>query len=153
MSDDLRIRTATAKDAATIAVFNLKMAWETEHLRLDPTTVERGVKGVFAEPSRGTYFVAEREGVVVGCLMVTREWSDWRDGDMWWIQSVYVDETARRLGVFRRMYAHVREAARAAGVVALRLYVEKDNGRAKATYVSLGMSMTDYDVMHESLNG
>lgn len=145
------IRPATPRDAATIAVFNLRMAWETEHLRLNPTTIEQGVRGVFEEPSRGTYYVAELNGPVVGCLLVTREWSDWRNGDMWWIQSVYVAEEARRKGVFKTLYAHVRDAAKSAGVVALRLYVEKDNARAKQTYASLGMSLTEYDVMHEDL--
>ena len=148
---DVSVRRATARDAATIAVFNLRMAWETEQLRLDPTRVERGVAAVFAEASRGTYFVAEWGGRVVGCLLVTREWSDWRDGDMWWIQSVYVDAEARRQGVFKAMHAHVRAAAVAAGVVALRLYVERHNERAKRTYASLGMSLTEYDIMHEPL--
>jgi ribosomal protein S18 acetylase RimI-like enzyme len=148
---DVQVRRATAKDAATIAVFNLRMAQETEQLQLDPTRVERGVRAVFDDPARGTYFVADLGGVVVGCLLVTREWSDWRDGDMWWIQSVYVHDDARRRGVFKAMHAHVRAAAVDAGVVALRLYVERHNDRAKATYASLGMQLTEYDVMHESL--
>ena len=148
---DVSVRQAVVADAATIAVFNLRMAWETEELRLDPTRVERGVHGIFEVPSRGTYFVAERAGRVVGCLLVTHEWSDWRDGDMWWIQSVYVDAEARRHGVFKAMHAHVRAAAVAAEVVALRLYVEKHNQRAKQTYAALGMKVTDYDIMHEAL--
>ena len=148
---DLLVREATVADAATIAVFNLRMAWETERLRLDPTRVERGVRGVFAVAARGTYFVAEVGGRVVGCLLVTHEWSDWRDGDMWWIQSVYVHDDARRRGVFKAMHAHVRAKAADAGVVALRLYVERHNERAKATYAALGMTLADYDVMHETL--
>ena len=149
--NEIRIRAATLNDAATIAVFNLRMAFETEALRLNPSTVERGVRGVFADASRGAYFVAEQNGHVVACLLVTREWSDWRDGDMWWIQSVYVHDDARRQGVFKTMYAHVRDAARTAGVVALRLYVERHNDRARQTYAALGMSATAYEIMHEAL--
>ena len=148
---EITVRAARPSDAATISVFNLRMAWETEHLRLDPTTVERGVRAVFDQPSRGAYFVAQLGGEVVACLLVTREWSDWRNGDMWWIQSVYVRDDARRQGVFKAIYAQVRAAAITAGVVALRLYVERANDRAKQTYASLGLSLTDYDIMHESL--
>lgn len=148
---DVRVREATIQDAATIAVFNLRLAWETEQLRLDPTKVERGVRGLFELPARGTYYVAEIGGRVVACLLITHEWSDWRDGDMWWIQSVYVHEDARRQGVFKTMYTHVRDAAVAAEVVALRLYVEKHNERAQQAYAGLGMTLTDYRMMHESL--
>lgn len=147
----VRVRDATANDAPTIAEFNLRMAWETESLRLDSATVHSGVRNVFADPSRGRYFVAEVKGVVAGCLLVTKEWSDWRDGDLWWIQSVYVEKEHRRAGAFRAMYAHVRSVAQAAGVRALRLYVERHNDRAKQTYASLGMSLTEYEVMQETL--
>ena len=149
----IAIRPATHKDAATIAVFNIRMAMETENLRLDPMTVERGVKRVFEDKSRGDYYVAEVEGLVVGCLMVTHEWSDWRDGDMWWIQSVYVAPEARKLGVFKSLYSHVERLARGAGVVAIRLYVDRHNERAKETYRKMGMDLTEYDIMHKSLDG
>lgn len=145
------VRDATIADAAVIADFNLRMAWETESLRLDSATLHRGVRNVFVDPSRGRYFVAAVRGAVVGCLLVTREWSDWRDGDLWWIQSVYVDKTHRRRGVFGALYHHVRNVASQSGARALRLYVERNNRRAKETYASLGMSMTEYEVMQETL--
>jgi ribosomal protein S18 acetylase RimI-like enzyme len=149
----IAIRTATMKDAATIAVFNIRMAMETENLRLDPNTIERGVKRVFEDKSRGEYYVAEVDGAVVGCLMVTHEWSDWRDGDMWWIQSVYVAPEARKLGVFKALFAHVETLARESEAVAIRLYVDRHNDRAKSSYQKMGLELTEYDVMHKSLDG
>ena len=120
------------------------MAWETEHKRLDPAVLARGMAAVLDEPRRGFYLVAEHDGVPVGCLMVTHEWSDWRAGDFWWIQSVYVTEAARRRGVFRALHADVERRARAAGAVGLRLYVETENTRAQATYEGLGMARCHY---------
>lgn len=146
------VRTATVKDAATIALFNIRMAMETENLKLDPTVVEHGVKNLFAAASRGTYYLAELDGMIVGCLMITHEWSDWRNGDMWWIQSVYVAPEARKAGVFRSLYTHAEQLAREAGVVAIRLYVDRHNERAKATYQKMGLQLTEYDVMHKSLD-
>jgi ribosomal protein S18 acetylase RimI-like enzyme len=148
---NLTITAAAAEDVASIALFNIRMAMETEQVRLDPTTVERGVAAVLNNPAKGTYFVARRGTAVVGCLLITHEWSDWRDGDMWWIQSVYVHPDHRSAGVFKRLYAHVEALARGAGVRAIRLYVERHNGRAKAVYEKLGLAMTEYDVMHKSL--
>ena len=145
------VRRAERRDAATIAVFNLRMAFETEQRRLNPSTLEHGVQAVFEDPHRGTYYVAEFMGAVIGCLLVTHEWSDWRNGDVWWLQSVFVDAEHRRRGAFRAMYAHVENLARAAGVVALRLYLERHNARARETYASLGFEPTDYDVMHRPL--
>lgn len=150
---DIRIRAATPKDAATIALFNIRMALETENLRLDPMTIERGVKRLFEDKSRGDYYVAEIGGAVVGCLMVTHEWSDWRDGDMWWIQSVYVASEARKVGVFKALFAHVERLAHEAEAVAIRLYVDRHNDRAKSSYAKMGMELTEYDIMHKSLDG
>lgn len=147
----ITVRPGRRSDAATIAVFNIRMARETEDVRLDPSLIERGVIAIFEEPSRGTYFIAEIDGAAAGCLMVTHEWSDWRNGDMWWIQSVYVHPDYRRRGVFRTLYAHVRDAAVESGAVVLRLYVEKHNEAAKKVYASLGMKLTDYDVMQQTL--
>lgn len=148
---DLLIRPAQRRDAATIAQFNVLMARETESIELDPQTVERGVNALFDDTSRGSYFVATLDDRVVGCLMITHEWSDWRDGDMWWIQSVYVDAEHRGAGAFKALFRHVQVLARQAGVRAIRLYVEKHNSRAKQVYAKLGMSLTDYDVMHVDL--
>ena len=140
----ITVRAAHRADQAHIAAWNAAMAWETEGKRLDPETLERGVLAIFDEPRRGFYLVAEHEGTPVGCLMVTYEWSDWRCGDFWWIQSVYVVESARRLGVFRALYGDVATRAKAAQAVGLRLYVETENERAQATYAGLGMERCHY---------
>lgn len=140
----ITVRAATRADQAHIAAWNAAMAWETEAKRLDPETLERGVLAIFDEPRRGFYLVAEHDGSPVGCLMVTYEWSDWRCGDFWWIQSVYVVESARRLGVFRALYEDVASRAKAARAVGLRLYVETENERAQATYAGLGMERCHY---------
>jgi len=140
----LTIRLATDDDVSNLRAWNAAMAWETEHRRLDETVLERGVRGVLAQPRRGFYLVAEREGVAVGGLLVTYEWSDWRNGDFWWIQSVYVIPAARRGGVFRALHAEVNRRAREAGAVGVRLYVETENERAQATYSQLGMQRCPY---------
>lgn len=144
------VRVAGPFDAKTIADFNVAMARETESLDLDPATVLRGVEQAIADPAKGLYWVAVRGGEVVACLLVTREWSDWRNGQLWWIQSVYVAPTHRRTGAFRGLYEHVRAEAKAAGVMGLRLYVEQENTRAQETYRNLGMSLTHYRVMEEA---
>lgn len=138
------VRAANRSDISHVVQWNAAMAWETERKTLDPVVLERGVTAVFDEPRRGFYLVAEQAGVAVGCLLVTYEWSDWRAGDFWWIQSVYVVETARRLGVFRRLYEAVEKRASQAGAVGLRLYVETENERAQRTYAGLGMSRCHY---------
>lgn len=145
------VRPAAPDDASILADFNRAMADETEGLSLDPATVLAGVRAGLADPGKARYFVAERSGEVVGCCMITREWSDWRNGDLWWLQSVYVAPRARRQGVFRALHAEVVRRARAAGAVALRLYVERDNTHAKATYAALGMRATHYEVMEQPL--
>jgi|SRR6266568_2738052 len=150
MSDQtLHIRSATPDDASIIADFNIRMAMETEKLALDPSTIFAGVRAVFLDPSRGQYFVAEVGGDVVGCLMITHEWSDWRNGDIWWIQSVYVHADFRRKGVFSALYRHVEHVASAAGAVGLRLYMEEENAVAQATYERMGMRVTHYRVLEE----
>lgn len=145
----IRIRLAAREDIGHIAAWNVAMAWETEHKPLELATLQRGVTAVFDEPRRGFYLVAEREGTPVGCLLITYEWSDWRAGDFWWIQSVYVVEAARREGVFRRLYEDARQRAREAGAVGLRLYVETENERAQRTYAGLGMARCQY-AMYET---
>ena len=140
----LLIRAATPADAANLVEWNAAMAWETEHKRLDPEILGRGVAGVLEQPRRGFYLVAERAGVAVGSLLVTFEWSDWRCGDFWWIQSVYVEPSARRGGVFRALYEAVQKRAAAANAVGLRLYVETHNEHAQQTYEGLGMQRCHY---------
>lgn len=144
----LQIRPAARSDIAALVSWNAAMAWETETKRLDPDVLARGVAAVFDEPRRGFYLIAERDGEAVGCLLVTYEWSDWRCGDFWWIQSVYVAPDARRGGVFRALHAEVATRARAAGAAGLRLYVETENHRAQRTYEELGMQRCHY-LMYE----
>jgi ribosomal protein S18 acetylase RimI-like enzyme len=150
MTETFHIRKATAGDADSIANFNAAMAFETEHKRLVPELIGAGVRRLLGDPSLGFYVVAEQAGEVVGCLLVTNEWSDWRNGLFWWIQSVYVVESARRQGVYRAMYDHIRGLAKAdPGICGFRLYVEKDNAQAQRTYKSLGMAETDYLIYEE----
>jgi ribosomal protein S18 acetylase RimI-like enzyme len=144
----LTVRSATPADAAVIADYNYRLAEESEAKTLDRPTLSAGVVAVLADPAKGRYFVAEDAGAVVGQLMLTLEWSDWRNGWIWWVQSVYVRPESRRLGAFRALYEHVVRAARAdPTVVGIRLYVERDNERAQRTYESLGMERTTYLVM------
>lgn len=134
-------------DAAVIAEFNARMAWETEHRRLDPGRVKRGVTALLRDAAKGTYYLAEVNGAVAGQLLITHEWSDWRDGDFWWLQSVYVAEAFRRQGVFRALFEHVRRRAMARrDVCGLRLYLHAKNRRARRTYTRLGMSRSNYVV-------
>jgi ribosomal protein S18 acetylase RimI-like enzyme len=136
----LDVRNATAADIDLLVQFNAAMARETEAKVLDPAVLRAGVAAVLAEAHRGFYLIAELAGEVAGCLMITYEWSDWRNGDWWWLQSVYVRPEHRRAGVFRALYAEVeRLAAARADVVGVRLYVERDNAHAQRTYESLGM--------------
>jgi ribosomal protein S18 acetylase RimI-like enzyme len=146
-TSDISIRAARSEDADTIARFNAAMALETEGLTLDPLILAAGVRGALADPNKARYFVADSGERVVGQLMLTREWSDWRNGDIWWIQSVYVDRDFRGKGVFKSLYRHVENLAREEGAVGLRLYVEMENAAAQKTYAALGMSMTHYNIM------
>ena len=152
MPDDLTIRRATVDDAETLARFNEAMAEETEDKTLDPDTVRAGVRAVFDTPEQAFYFVAERDGEVVGSLMITTEWSDWRNADFWWIQSVYVRPSARQAGVYTALHREVRRRAQEAGdVCGLRLYVERDNAAARAAYETRGMSEPPYRMYEEGL--
>ncbi len=142
------IRDASPADTEVIARFNSAMASETEGRPLDATTIRGGVIAVLENRSRGRYWVAETDGQIIGQLMVTYEWSDWRNGMFWWIQSVYVDPAHRRRGVFSALYRHVESLASSApDVCGLRLYVERDNRRAQKAYQALGMVNPNYLVM------
>ena len=141
------IRPAAADDAATIAEFQVAMALETEGLDLERPTVAAGVRAVFDDPAKGRYWVAETEGAIAGSLLIVPEWSDWRNGTVWWIHSLYVPPEHRRRGVFRAMYAHLRGLVQADdGLKGLRLYVERDNAGAMRTYEALGMDGDHYRV-------
>ena len=141
------IRRATTQDTDTIAEFNARLAQETEGRTLDRTLLRRGVSALLQDPAKGLYFLAIEGGSPVGQLMITTEWSDWRCGTFWWIQSVYVKSEERGKGVFRRLYDHVlAEARRQGDVVGLRLYVDRHNSAAQATYERLGMTKSDYEM-------
>ncbi len=146
------IRSATSDDIPFLVDCNAAMASETEHKTLDREVLVHGTQAVFDDPRRGFYLVAERDGECAGCLLVTCEWSDWRNGDWWWIQSVYVSAAHRRGGVFRALYAEVETRARAAGAVGLRLYVERDNLRAQQTYFALGMQEEPYKMLRRGFS-
>lgn len=143
------IRAATLDDLDAIVAGNLAMAQETEDIGLDEATLRRGVRAILAGERAGAYWVLEQGGEVAAQLMLTYEWSDWRAADVWWVQSVYVGVEHRRKGLYRELYAHVREAARGSGAAGLRLYVEKENAGAQATYVAMGMSGERYDMYEE----
>ena len=150
----IEVRAATPGDIPFLVECNTAMALETERKTLDRQVLARGTRAVFDDPRRGFYLVAERDGQKVGCLLITFEWSDWRDGDWWWFQSVYVVPQARRCGVFRAMHAEVERRARATPrVIGLRLYVERENSRAKRTYLSLGMEEESYTMFARSFIG
>jgi GNAT superfamily N-acetyltransferase len=145
----MKIRPAVLSDAPTIAEFNLRLIRETETWTPDAATVKAGVLALLNDSGKGLYFVAESPaGEVIGQLMITHEWSDWRNGNIWWIQSVYVHADFRGQGIFQALFADVEERARAAREVCrLRLYVEKHNERARRAYLKLGMEETPYEVM------
>ena len=144
---EILVRPAEPSDAAIIAEFNSRMAAETEGLRLDPARLRAGVDAVLADETKGRYWIARRGANALGQLLVTYEWSDWRNGVFWWIQSVYVDPEARGQGVYKTMYRELEKRARQAnGVCGIRLYVEHENKRAQAVYERLGMARAPYEV-------
>jgi GNAT superfamily N-acetyltransferase len=151
MKQEFQIRLADEKDAEIIAASNRAMAQETEHKDLDPDVVSAGVRNLIRRPEYGFYLVAERDGAFAGSLLITPEWSDWRNAVFWWVQSVYVRPEFRRQGVYRRLYAHVKQlAAERGNVCGFRLYVEKENAAAHRAYEALGMRRTRY-VMYEEM--
>jgi GNAT superfamily N-acetyltransferase len=148
----MRVRAARTEEGPTLASFQVAMAEETEGRSLDATRVLVGVQASLADPAKGTWFVAEEDGEVLGALMTTAEWSDWRNAWFWWIQSVYVRFEHRGSGVYRALHEHVADLARQRGdVCGLRLYVERENIRARRTYEALGMERTPYDLFEQDL--
>ena len=144
----LSLRRAAPADGPVVAEFNRRLARESEGKALDPAVLAAGVAAVLADARKGLYFLAEQDQTVLGQIMVTFEWSDWRNGWIWWIQSVYVRPEARRQGVFRALFRHVHQMARQdPGVIGLRLYVERDNHAAQEVYQRLGLGRTSYLVM------
>ena len=146
------LRLAVAEDAPALAGFNQAMALETEARALADEVVLPGVEAVLRDSGHGFYVIADAGDEIAGALLVTYEWSDWRNGRIWWIQSVYVRPGHRRRGVYRALHEFVRARARSTGgVVGLRLYVERDNTVAQSTYAALGMEEAPYLVYEEAL--
>ncbi len=143
------VRQARISDLDTIVLFNRELAWESEGRELDDTVLRVGVAALLADSNKGIYFVAEHKGQVVGQLLITYEWSDWRNGWFWWLQSVYVHPDHRQRGVLRMLVNHVLELARTADrqVIGLRLYVESGNYVAQEVYRRLGFQSTGYKVL------
>lgn len=150
MNNTIKIRYGRESDADIITDFNKAMAEETEGRTLDRLLLRQGVANVLNNREHGFYLVAEQVDKVIASLMITKEWSDWRNGIFWWIQSVYVDPNYRNQGVYSQLYARVRTMAREAGnICGLRLYVERDNEIAQHTYQKLGMLDSGYKVYQE----
>lgn len=141
------IRPARPEDVPTMVRFQMRMARETEGIELDRDRLTAGVRAALADPSKGTYWVAELEGRVVASLLVTPEWSDWRNATVWWVQSLYVRPEHRREGVFRAMFQHLRALVEGSDEVAgIRLYVATENTAARRAYESLGMDGERYRI-------
>jgi ribosomal protein S18 acetylase RimI-like enzyme len=149
---EIKVRRATAAEAGRIADYNRALAMETEGLALNERTVSAGVVELMGHPERGFYLVGEVAGAVAGCLLITYEWSDWRNKMFWWIQSVYVKPDMRGRGVYSALYEKAEElAAQAGNVCGFRLYVHQSNLRAQEVYRNLGMQQTEYLVYEDLL--
>jgi ribosomal protein S18 acetylase RimI-like enzyme len=147
----MQIRLAGIDDIDTLVNFNQRMAMETENKVLNNVILKKGVSRLIKNRNKGFYLVAEQDGMVLGSLMVTTEWSDWQNGDYWWIQSVYVDPAFRRKGIYAKLYTKVKAlAAEEENVCSFRLYVEKENIIAQQTYKTLGMSESHYLMFEQS---
>ncbi len=143
-----KVREAIPSDAAFIVDFQLKMAFETENLKLTKSIVELGVKAVFDDNSKGRYYVAEVDGNIVGSLLTTYEWSDWRNGNVLWIQSVYILKDFRARGIFKELYTYIKEkvTSNSNDFRGIRLYVDKTNEAAQKVYDKLGMENHHYEM-------
>lgn len=152
MNDEIAVRIGQIRDVGTLVDFNAAMAQETEGKTLSRSRVSAGVNTVMQNPGHGFYVVAEKAGAIAGSLMVTREWSDWRNSEFWWIQSVYVKPEFRRQGIYRKLYEFVHAKALEQGnVCGFRLYVEQGNTVAQQTYRDLGMAETVYKMYEQEL--
>lgn len=141
------IRPAIKEDSKHIISFQQKMAMETENIQLDALVLTEGVRRLFDDATKGKYYVAEENGDVIGCLMTTYEWSDWRCGSVLWIQSVYIMPSHRNKGVYKKMYEHIQDMVRSGSDYrGIRLYVDKTNSPAKRVYEKLGMNGEHYQV-------
>jgi ribosomal protein S18 acetylase RimI-like enzyme len=143
----ISIRKSTVKDIPILAEFQQLLAAETENVKLDAAIVQKGLQALFDDPSKGVYYIAESEKEIIGCHLITYEWSDWKNGMVWWLQSVYVKAAYRKRGVFRFMYDNlVTQIRQEKGIIGLRLYVDKSNVKAQEVYRSIGMNGDHYTV-------
>jgi GNAT superfamily N-acetyltransferase len=143
----ISIRKATFHDIHALVDFQQRLAFESENIRLDAAALKKGMRALFEDPTKGFYNVAEDDGVVVGCHMITFEWSDWRNGMVWWLQSVYVKQSHRKKGVFRKMFENLSSIVKNdPSVIGLRLYVDKTNLHAQRVYEAMGMNGDHYTV-------
>lgn len=149
----MKIRIAQREDALNLVEFNQAMALETEGKRLETAVLQSGVEAVFGDEKKGFYVVAEDEaGKIVGGLMITFEWSDWRNGWFWWIQSVYILPEMRGRKIYLQMYEFVKEKAKTRDhVCGFRLYVEKENSNAQKVYEKCGMQESHYKMYEEMI--
>ena len=149
-TNSINIRQASIQDAEKIADFNIQMAFETENIKLKPEVILAGAQRLINDDSLGFYLVAESNDKIAGSLMVTTEWSDWRNGQFWWIQSVYILPQFRRMGIYRGLYEKVKELASTNdNICGFRLYVENENAAAQSTYNNVGMVQTHYKLYEE----
>lgn len=152
MTDTITIRKAKIADAKTLSDFNCAMAMETENKTLDSNIVFAGVQRMISDSGRGFYLLLSVDDKIQASLMITYEWSDWRNADFWWIQSVYVTPEARRQGHYSRLYRQIKRLAEDEGVCGIRLYAERQNHSAQTTYTSLGMHECEYTMFEESFD-
>ena len=146
----ITIKNANEQDIKTITDFQLKMAFETEKLVLNPEIVIKGVNSVFNNPNNGRYFIAEQDSQVVASLLITHEWSDWRNAQVWWIQSVYVKAEFRKKGIFKKMYQHISELVKnSRNLAGIRLYVDRTNSNARKVYEKIGMNGEHYQLFED----
>ena len=148
---NIQIREANAGEESIIAGFQIDMALETENMVLPPDRIKAGVRAVFDDPSKGTYYVCEADRKIAGSLLITQEWSDWRNSYIWWFQSVYIIPGMRRNGIFREMYNYIKDLASKSKIPGLRLYVDISNTAAQRTYESMGMNGDHYK-LYESID-
>ena len=154
MSSTISVRLAVPEDIQDIVFFNKEMAWDTENKALDEQILSKGVANVINGKAEAFYLIAaDSNNKAVGSLMITKEWSDWRNAFIWWIQSVYILPEYRRHGIYRRLYLKAKELGETSNCCAFRLYVETNNHVAQTTYSSLGMNKSHYIIFEEMLNG
>jgi len=143
----MQVREATEQDIPSLLDFQLKMALETENITLEISSLTMGVQRLFKDSTKGRYYVAEANAEIAGCLMTTYEWSDWRNGTVLWIQSVYVEKKYRGQGVYKEMYNHIQQLVETdPDLKGIRLYLDKTNVAAQQTYNKIGMNGEHYTV-------